>query len=261
MAQGGSRRWWLVGLVATAAFVFWSYWQLPSASPLATRNPDTTALIEARAVEAKAKGQKPRRKQTWVPFNSISKVAVQAVLTSEDSGFYRHEGIDTVELKKAVSDSVAKGRLGRGASTITQQLAKNLWLSGERSLWRKGKELILAKRLEQALSKQRILTLYLNVVEWGDGIYGIEAASREYFGVSAAELNLGESAILAAMLPAPRKRHPNVRSKAAYQRAMWVIDQLEGAGRVDSGQALGARAEVEGRIGSGSDVDESDDEP
>ncbi len=266
MARGKrrSRSWLRVALLAAAltllAGMTYSYATLPQAAPLASKNPETTALIEHRARQARAKGTKPRRRQRWVPLSAIAPLAVQSVLTSEDSAFYLHDGVDTRELKKAVQESIAKRELGRGASTITQQLAKNLWLSGERSLWRKAKELVLAKRLERDLKKSRILTLYLNVVEWGDGIYGIEAAAREYFGHSAAELSLGEGAILASMLPSPLKRHPVKRSRASYQRAMWIIDRLEETAKVSAEQAAEARDVVESTVGRSESQSAADDE-
>jgi monofunctional biosynthetic peptidoglycan transglycosylase len=144
-------------------------------------------------------------------------------VNSEDARFWLHDGVDVVETQIAVERAIEDGKLGRGASTITQQLAKNLWLGEERSLWRKGREYFLARRLE-ALGKERILELYLNVVEWGDGIYGVEAAARTWFGKPASDLRPEESAILAAMLPAPRKRNPHKPSHHLRARAMEVLE-------------------------------------
>ncbi|NOK37577.1 monofunctional biosynthetic peptidoglycan transglycosylase, partial [Corallococcus exercitus] len=141
------------------------------------------------------------------------------------------------------------GKLGRGASTLTQQLAKNLWLSTDRSLLRKLKELMLAHRLEDALTKQRILTLYLNVVEWGNGVYGIEAAAREHFGVSASQLSVAQGAVLAAMLPSPRKRSPASGSRALWKHAHRVVDALKVYKRISAAQAEGAHAEVDRLLG------------
>jgi monofunctional biosynthetic peptidoglycan transglycosylase len=231
------------------AFVLYEYVTLPSAEPLLTENPKTTALIEQRAAEAQEEGRKPRRRQLWVPLTAISKDAMYAVLISEDSGFFGHEGVDTKQLEKAVEEAVRKGRLGRGASTITQQLAKNLWLSTDRSLLRKLKELLLARRLENTLPKGRILTLYLNVVEWGNGVYGIEAGAREHFGVSASKLTAAQGAILASMLPAPRKRSPSSGSKALRRRAHWVVEQLKAIKRLTPEQAQAAHDEIDERLG------------
>ncbi len=140
------------------------------------------------------------------------------MVNSEDARFFQHHGFDVVETGVALEKAVEEGHLGRGASTLTQQLAKNLWLGEERSLLRKAREYFLARRLE-TLGKDRILELYLNVVEWGDGIYGADAAARVWFHKPAAEITPEEAAVLAAMLPAPRKRNPNHPSAALKQRA------------------------------------------
>ncbi|RKH81763.1 monofunctional biosynthetic peptidoglycan transglycosylase [Corallococcus sp. AB045] len=243
-------RWVFVGVLVlglgTAALTFAG---LPDASSLAKENPKTTALIEQRANEAREAGRKPRRRQQWVPLSAVSKPAVDAVLISEDASFYLHDGVDTVELARAVGQAVEKGELGRGASTLTQQLAKNLWLSTDRSLTRKLKELVLAHRLEEALTKQRILTLYLNVVEWGNGVYGIEAGAREHFGVSASQLSVAQGAVLAAMLPSPRKRSPSSGSRALWKHAHHVVDALKLYKRISAAQAEGAHAEVDRLLG------------
>ncbi|MFB1485191.1 transglycosylase domain-containing protein [Corallococcus sp. RDP092CA] len=236
---------WVLGLgTAVATFA-----GLPDAAPLAKENPKTTALIEQRASEAREAGRKPRRRQQWVPLSAVSKPAVDAVLLSEDASFYLHDGVDTVELARAVGQAVEQGRLGRGASTLTQQLAKNLWLSTDRSLVRKLKELVLAHRLEEALTKQRILTLYLNVVEWGNGVYGIEAGAREHFGVSASQLSVAQGAVLAAMLPSPRKRSPASGSRALWKHAHHVVDALKLYNRISAAQAERAHAEVDQLLG------------
>src|SRR5688572_24514952 len=148
-------RWFLWALLVLAGVVAYQYWTLPDVRVLAKENPKTTALIESRAEEARAKGRKPRRRQSWVGLEAISRHAVDAVVLAEDAAFYTHEGVDTVELRKAMEEAIARGTLGRGASTIPQQLAKNLWLTSERSLWRKAKEMLLARRLDAELSKKR----------------------------------------------------------------------------------------------------------
>jgi monofunctional biosynthetic peptidoglycan transglycosylase len=260
------RRWWTVrrllglALVGLLAFAAYEYVTLPEAAPLLKKNPETTALIEQRAAEAKEAGRKPKRKQYWVSLSSVPKHAIDAVLLSEDASFYLHEGVDTVELRKALDEAWAQGKLGRGASTITQQLAKNLWLSTDRSLLRKGKELILARRLEEALPKSRILALYLNVVEWGEGVYGIEAGAREHFGGSALSLSVGQGAILAAMLPAPRKRSLKSGSKALKRRAHWIVDRMQDTKRASAEQARAAHAEIDRLLGGGPATDGKDEE-
>ncbi len=222
-----------------------AYGTLPDVRPLATQNPKSTALIDARAEEAKERGARARRQQRWVRLSQVAPHAVEAVVASEDDRFFDHEGLDLHETKKALNEAWEQKRLGRGASTLTQQLAKNLWLSGDRSLWRKAKELILARRLETALDKNRILELYLNVAEWGEGIYGIEAASRAHFGVAASELSVAQGAVLASMLPAPRKWLPGSGSKTLRARSVRLVERLEKWGRLPRGSAEAARAEID----------------
>jgi monofunctional glycosyltransferase len=184
------------------------YLTLPDVRPLATSNPPTTAFIELRAREARAKGEAPRRVQKWVRYSRISRSLTRAVLVAEDDAFWQHEGVDLEQLQLSLETDWVKGRLLRGGSTITQQLAKNLYLSPSKNPVRKLEELILARRLEAELTKARILELYLNEIEWGDGIYGAEAAARTYFHTSAANLNPTEAAILAGAIVNPRVLNP-----------------------------------------------------
>src|SRR5262249_24510159 len=147
----------------------------------------------------------------------------RAVVNSEDARFYEHDGIDLTQTGIALESAVERGQLGRGASTLTQQLAKNLWLGEQRSLWRKLGEAVLARRLEK-LGKSRILELYLNVAEWGDGMYGADAAARVWFHKPAAQLQPEEAAVMAAMLPAPRKRSPLRPLPRLRERAREILD-------------------------------------
>ena len=190
------------------------YLTLPDVRPLKTSNPVTTAFIELRAQEARARGERPRRVQRWVSYRSMSRNITRAVLVAEDDAFWQHEGVDVEQLQESLEADLASGRFIRGGSTITQQLAKNLYLSPSKNPLRKLKELIIARRLEAELDKSRILELYLNVIEWGDGIYGAEAAARTYFHTGAASLGPSESAMLAAAIVNPRvlnPAHPNAR--------------------------------------------------
>jgi monofunctional biosynthetic peptidoglycan transglycosylase len=197
-------RWALIGGALGFGGLAYIYLTLPDVRPLATANPPTTAFIELRAAEARAAGKAPRRAQRWVPYERISPNLKRAVLVAEDSAFWRHGGVDVEQLKESMEANFEQGRFARGGSTITQQLAKNLYLSPSRNPIRKLRELIIARRLEAALSKRRILEIYLNVVEWGDGVYGAEAAARTQFNKSAADLSPREAAFLAAMIPNPR---------------------------------------------------------
>jgi len=200
--------------------LFWL--TLPRAEPLRRSNPATTTIIETRMSEARERGRAAKRNQHWVPLNRISIWLIRAVVNSEDARFFEHDGIDGKQTRIALTTALEGGHFGRGASTITQQLAKNLWLGEERTLWRKLREAILARRLE-ALGKRRVLELYLNVAEWGDGVYGADAASWYWFRKSAADLQPEEAAVLAAMLPAPRKRNPTRPSPALRKRAREIL--------------------------------------
>jgi len=202
-----------IGAVGYALLIY-AYLTLPDVRPLRRENPTTTAFIEIREQEAIAKGLKPRRVQRWVSYTHISPELKRAVLVAEDDAFFQHEGVDFEQLQESIEIDWKRGKLTRGASTITQQLAKNLYLSPSRDPLRKLRELIIARRLEAELKKARILELYLNVIEWGDGIYGAEAASRVYFQSPAALLNPREAALMAGAIINPRvysPAHPNAR--------------------------------------------------
>jgi len=213
-----------VGALCLAAGLF--FLTLPSVEPLRIENPRATALMDARSREAMDHHRLPRCVHTWVPMARISPWLRRAVVNSEDARFYEHDGFDMTEAEAALEQAAERGRLGRGASTITQQLAKNLWLGDERTLWRKLREYFLARRLED-LGKRRVLELYLNVAEWGDGVYGAEAAARAWFNKPAVELSPEESSVLAAMLPAPRRRNP-LRPNARLRKRAFEILELYG---------------------------------
>src|SRR3954463_12514980 len=209
-----------IGRAASAIAVFgfgyliYLYLTVPDVRDLRTHNPPTTAYIELRAREARAAGREPRRVQQWIPYGRISPNLKRAVLVAEDAGFWGHEGIDVVEIRKSLETDWEKGTFLRGASTITQQLAKNLYLSPSRNPFRKLRELIITRRLEHELSKTRIFELYLNEIEWGDGIYGAEAAAHTYFGTSASALGPDQAALMAGAIVNPRLLnvlHPNAR--------------------------------------------------
>ncbi|HJR76342.1 MAG TPA: monofunctional biosynthetic peptidoglycan transglycosylase [Nitrospiraceae bacterium] len=208
------------------------YWlaTLPDVSWLAKHNPKETALIEARRVEAKEKGRTLRPQWVWVPISRISPYLQRAVVATEDASFFQHEGFDWEGIKDAAVYNLEAGEFKRGGSTITQQLAKNLYLSPQRSLLRKAREALITRSLEHQLTKPRILELYLNVAEWGHGIFGAEAAARHHFGKSAAELSMEEAALLAAILPSPRRYDPMRLTKYLRNRQQHILHRIE---RVD----------------------------
>ena len=217
-------------LIAVPAIVFavlvHAYLTLPDVRPLKTANPATTAFMELRAREARAKGRQPRRLQRWVSYARISPHLKRAVLVAEDDAFWQHEGVDLEQLQQSIEADWARGRFARGGSTITQQLAKNLYLSPSKNPVRKLRELIIARRLEAELKKARILELYLNVIEWGDGVYGIESASRTYYRKSASELGPAEAALLAAAIVNPRLLNPARPSTRLIRRQQLILRRM-----------------------------------
>lgn len=201
----------LLGTALLYACVVGRYLVWPPLGGLADSNPESTAFMDYRRAQWRAEGKEVAERQTWKELKRISSQLRRAVVAAEDDTFWEHEGFFWEGMRLALEKNLASGSLSVGGSTITQQLAKNLFLSPQRSLTRKLQEAILAWRLENALSKERILELYLNVAEWGEGIYGAEAAARHYFGVSAGNLSRRQAALLAALLPNPLGRSPNSR--------------------------------------------------
>ena len=204
------------------------YLTLPDVRALASTNPRDTAFMRLRADEAALDGKTVRRVQRWVPYSRISPNLKRAVLVAEDDAFFEHEGIDFDQLKESIETDLARGRAVRGASTITQQLAKNLYLSPSRDPLRKLKEWILARRLEAALSKVRIFEIYLNVIEWGDGVWGAEAAARTYFGVPASALSPSQAALLAGAIVNPRVLSPARPTRRLLNRQKIILARMGG---------------------------------
>jgi monofunctional biosynthetic peptidoglycan transglycosylase len=223
----------LVAAALAFGYLAYNYITLPDVRLLAGQNPTTTAFMELRARQARARGGEPRRLQRWVPYDQISPDLMSAVLVAEDDAFWQHEGVDFEQLQQSLRIDWARGRMIRGASTITQQLAKNLYLSPSRNPMRKARELVIARRLEAELSKARILELYLNVIEWGDGIYGAEAAARTYFHVSAADLGPSEAALLAGAIINPRVLSPAHPSQRLVRRQQIILRRMKVAPKKD----------------------------
>ena len=227
------RRLFLGVVVAVAAFAAYVAWSLPSRAEvraLARRNPDRTSVMRQREREAREAGRTLRVQKTWVPLHRMSRHLIHAVLASEDQKFFGHEGVDWEAIEKVIEEDRRLLRFARGGSTITQQLAKNLYFTTSRSVARKAGEAIVARWLEEDLGKKRILELYLNVAEWGDGIYGAQAAAQRHYGKPASALDEVEAAGLAGMLPNPRTIHPRIAPKRharAQRRVLWL---MRGAG-------------------------------
>jgi monofunctional biosynthetic peptidoglycan transglycosylase len=193
-------------LVAVVLFV--QCWFFAQVLWWRSNEPAETAFMQARLERLREKDPKAKLAHYWVPYGSISAQLKRAVVAAEDAKFVDHEGFDWQAISKAIEKNERRGRVVAGASTISQQLAKNLFLSGERSWLRKGQEAAITWMLESALSKRRILELYLNYAEWGEGVFGAEVAARHHFGVSAAALSAQQAAFLAAILPSPRRYAP-----------------------------------------------------
>jgi len=203
---------------------------LPSIEGLKAANPKTTALMEQRSHEAKRKGKLFQPVQSFVPYGSISPHLKHAVLVAEDAAFFSHSGVDFAEVREAVKADWRKKGFARGASTITMQLCKNLYLSTAKSPSRKLSEFFLARRMDAVLSKTRILELYLNYIEWGDGIFGCQAASQAYFGRDASDLNPEQAVRLAAIIINPRRWGPYTDTKRMDRRRRLIAERMYDAG-------------------------------
>ena len=202
------------------------YLSLPDVSNLITNNPTTTALMVQRYREAQQSQTKLIIRQKWVSFDKIPQLFKDTIRVTEDAGFFQHQGIDFAELKAAIKKNLEKGKYVRGASTITQQLAKNLYLTTDKSIIRKIKEILIARRLENRLSKNRIFDLYLNIIEFGPGIFGVQAATQYFFNKNVNQLNLEEMVRLTAVIPKPLKETPTRNSGWINWKAGWILDTL-----------------------------------
>ncbi|MCU0579120.1 MAG: monofunctional biosynthetic peptidoglycan transglycosylase, partial [Desulfobacterota bacterium] len=201
-----------------------SYFFYPSVAVLKKENPHRTSFMEYRQQEWQREGKNIPIRQQWVPLSRISPFLIKAVTIAEDDKFYQHEGFDFEAMQQALEKDIKAGKFKAGGSTISQQLAKNLYLTPSKNPVRKVKEAVLTWRLEWVLSKKRIMELYLNVVEWGEGIFGAEMAARTWYGKAAAALGPEEAARLAVVLPNPRKYNPRSSSKYVANRSRIVYN-------------------------------------
>ncbi len=192
-------------------------------------NPESTSFMQARLERMRAKNPNAHLQQRWISYGRISVELKRAVIVAEDAKFSEHDGFDWEGIQKALEKNQRRGRVVAGGSTISQQLAKNLFLSGEKSLWRKGQEAVITWMLESLMDKERIFEIYLNVAEWGEGVFGAEAAARHYFNVSAAGLNSEQAAQLAAMLPRPLYYERNRNSEFLQRYAATIHARMPSA--------------------------------
>jgi monofunctional biosynthetic peptidoglycan transglycosylase len=217
---------------AAAVSVLYVVW-LPDVAPLKHSNPGTTAYIELRRAQARAAGRPFTARLVWAPWDRISENLKHAVLTAEDDTFYRHQGVDWDSVHSALSRDWRERRFAYGGSTITQQTARNLYLSPSKNPLRKLKEMLIAWRLEKVLGKRRIFELYLNIAEWGKGIYGAEAAAQAYFGKSAADLDPEEAVAMAVVLPNPRRWNPAQKGRYVERNMARIMGRMEASGYLD----------------------------
>lgn len=219
-------RWLWRGVLLLLAWVFlYQIWILAHIGYWIEHNPASTAFMELRA-EARTQNDKVGKTQTWVPYARISPHLKRALIVAEDARFLAHEGFDWEGIQTAYEKNLKKGRVVAGGSTISQQLAKNLFLSGERSLLRKMQEAVITLMLEQLMSKRRIFEIYLNVIEWGNGVFGVEAAAQHYYGVSASGLSAEQSAWLAAIVTNPRYYDTRRTARGAQRKATILLARM-----------------------------------
>ena len=221
-----SWRAFLLGLIALTAVQFWFlvhvwYW--------AGNNPESTAFMRARLEILQDKNPKAQLRQQWVPYTRISGHLKRAIIAAEDAKFVSHNGFDWDGIQKAYEKNLREGEIVAGGSTITQQLAKNLFFSGERTWWRKAQEAVVAVMIETVMSKRRILEIYLNVIEWGEGVFGAEAAARHHYGTTAAGLSPEQAARLAAVVPSPRRYGPASDTAYLQRRTQTLLARMNSA--------------------------------
>ena len=217
----------LAALVAVC--LIWLVWVAGHVAWWRTHSPQETAFMSQRMDELHAKSARATLHYRWVPYARISDHLKRAMIAAEDSRFVEHEGFDWAGIELAIEKNQRRGRVVAGGSTITQQLAKNLFLSPARSYWRKAGEAIITVMLENMLDKERIFELYLNVIEWGNGVFGAEAASQRYFGISAAQLNAEQAARLAAMAPNPRFYERNQTAPGLNRKIRIILGRMRGS--------------------------------
>ncbi len=222
MSQRRRFLFWLVG-VPVALVLLLQLWYFAQICWWVNHNPQSTSFMREQLSRLREKNPKAQLQHQWVPYHRISNHLKRAIIASEDANFAEHEGVDWEALQKAYEKNAKKGKVVRGGSTITQQLAKNLFLSGERSYVRKAQEMVITFMIEAVMDKRRIFEIYLNSVEWGAGVFGCEAASRKYFGAPAASLGPTEAARLAVMLPNPRFFGRHLDSNYLSKRSALIL--------------------------------------
>ena len=221
---------WIGAGFVVLLLILYQFWLLAHVAWWVKHNPSTSAFMEQRLEIMQEKNPDAELRHRWVSYDQISNHLKRAVIAAEDAKFVDHEGFDWQGIQRAMVKNAKHGKIVAGGSTISQQLAKNLFLSGRRTPWRKGEEALITLMLERLMTKQRILEMYLNVIEWGNGVFGAEAASRHYFKLSAAQLGPAQASKLAAMVPNPRYYDQNRNAPGLLRKTRIIQRQL---GRVE----------------------------
>jgi monofunctional biosynthetic peptidoglycan transglycosylase len=219
---------WRVVLLALIALTLLQFWFFACVWYWSAHNPDSTAFMRSRLEKLREEQPGAKLQYLFVPYQRISPHLKRAVIAAEDARFFQHDGFDWDGIRKAYEKNVREGEVVAGGSTITQQLAKNLFLSGERAWWRKGQEAAITVMIELIMDKRRILELYLNVIEWGDAVFGAEAAARYHYGTSAAQLGTEQAARHAAMVPSPRRYSPGRNTAYLDRRTATILARMNG---------------------------------
>jgi len=220
---------WRFLLALFLIFVLYQLWLFAHICWWVKFDPSASAFMTDRLEVMQDSDPKAKLKHKWVPYNNISGNLKRALIAAEDAKFVDHEGFDWEGIQKAYAKNIKQGKIVAGGSTISQQLAKNLFLSTKRTPWRKGEEIIITLMLEAVMDKRRIFEIYLNVIEWGNGVFGAEAAARHYFGVSAAKLSVEQAARLAAMVPNPRYYDRHRQARGMLRKTQIILDRMPDA--------------------------------
>lgn len=217
---------WRIALLALIALTLLQFWFFACVWYWSLYSPDSTAFMRSRVERLRESEPGARLQYQWVPYQRMSVYLKRAVIAAEDARFVEHDGFDWDGIRKAYEKNLREGEVVAGGSTITQQLAKNLFLSGDRTWWRKAQEAAITVMIELIMDKRRILELYLNVIEWGDGVFGAEAAAYYHFGMTAAELGPEQAARLAAMVPSPRRYGPGHNTAYLQRRTQTLLARM-----------------------------------
>ena len=220
---------WVTLLLALSALVIVQFWFVIHIWYWVDHPPESTAFMDARLEQLRGKNPRATLQYQWVPYSRISVSLKRAIIAAEDAKFLDHDGFDWDSIAKAYEKNLKQGKIVAGGSTISQQLAKNLFLSGGRTWWRKAQEAAITVMLETIMTKRRILEIYLNVIEWGSGIFGAEAAARHHFGVTAANLTPEQAAHLAAMVPSPRRYRAGAETPYLQKRKEIILSRMNAA--------------------------------